>query len=155
MTDHQRFFNLTQHASGQEMIHQAYARLSDQDFSETMVWREEVMARVKKNLARRSLTKLPEGMSPGRWNRRGTVVEQKSGRTYIVEVGGRRFTRNRRFLRPCLTQDDPEVEFTDVGADATSEDIGPDPKPEPEPFVPRRSKRQGKGRAKESDFIYY
>ena len=44
-----------------ETIHQAYARLSDQDISETMVWREEVMARVKKNLDRRSLTKLSEG----------------------------------------------------------------------------------------------
>ena len=129
------------------------------------------MAKVKRDFDkdRRSLTKLPVGISvviqdrpvgakPGRWNRRGTVVKLKSdrNRTYIVEVeGGRRFTRNRKFLRPCLIQDNPEDEFTDVGADATSEDIGPDPKPEPEPFVPRRSKRQGKGRAKESDFIYY
>ena len=149
----------------------AYARLSDQDFSKAMARREEVMAKVKRDFDkdRRSLTKLPVGIlvviqdrpvgaKPGRWNRRGTIVKLKSARnrTYIVEVeGGRRFTRNRRFLRPCLTQDDPEVEFTDVGADATSEDVGPDPKPERELFVLRRSKRQGKGRAKESDYIYY
>ena len=145
----------------------AYARLSDQDFSEAMVRREEVMAKVKKDFDkdRRSLTKLPVGTlvvlqnrpigaKPGRWNRKGSIVERKSDRTYIVEVGDRRFSRNRRFLRPCLNQDDPEV-----GAEAAAVDLGPEPKgqrPESEREPLRRSKRHGKGKAKEkSGFIYY
>ena len=41
-----------------------------------------------------------------RWIRRGTIVEKKKNRnTYLVEASGRRYLRNRKFLRPCLNQD--------------------------------------------------
>ena len=106
---------------------EAYNRLSDQDFSKALIRREEVMAKVKKDFDkdRRSLTRLPVGTlvvlqdrsvggKTGRWNRKGTIVERKRDRnTYIVEVDGRRFLRNRIFLRPCLHQSEPDVDEDD------------------------------------------
>ena len=64
-----------------------------------------------------------------RWIRRGTIVEKKKNRnTYLVEASGRRYLRNRKFLRPCLNQDQ-------------SSDMAEEPE-EKEQFELRRSKRQ-------------
>ena len=137
------------------------------------------MAKVKKDFDkdRRTLTRLPldtsvvlqdrpVGAKPGRWNRKGTIVERFPRRnTYVVEVEGRNFLRNRRFLRPCLQQlghEDPVLhpspEVDEVG---DQEEVSAGTRrpraatsPEPEPVVPRRSKRQGKRNAN-SDYIYY
>ena len=128
------------------------------------------MWKVKKDFDkdRRSLSSLPvdtlvvlQNFKTRRWDRKGTIVERKQNRnTYVVEVEGRNFLRNRRFLRPCL-QDPvlhPSPEVDEVG---DQEEVSAGTRrpraatsPEPEPVVPRRSKRQGKRNAK-SDYIYY
>ena len=77
-----------------------------------------MMDKVKKDFdkGRKSLSRLPLGMmvmlqdrptgtKTGRWSRKGIIVEVKRGRnTYKVEADGRRYLRNRRFLRPCFRQ---------------------------------------------------
>ena len=42
-----------------------------------------------------------------RWIHRGTIVEKINPKrnTYVVEINGKRYLRNRIFLRPCLNQD--------------------------------------------------
>ena len=81
------------------------------------------MAKVKKDFdaGRRTLSSLPVGTfvaiqdrKTKRWSMRGTILEKKKNRnTYTVEsVNGRRYLRNRKFLRPCLNQD-----FSDIKAE--------------------------------------
>ena len=122
----------------------AYDRLTDQDFSKALARREEMMAKVKNDFDkdRRSLSILSvdtlvvlQNFKTRRWERRGIIVEKKHGRnTYVVDVNGRRFVRNRRFLRPCLHQPDPEVDEVD---DENTE-----------LFVARKSERISKQKAK-------
>ena len=91
------------------------------------------MKKVKKDFDkdRRSLSSLPvdtlvvlQNFKTRRWDRKGTIAERKRHRnTYVVEVEGRNFLRNRRFLRPCLQQlehegpelhpDDPKVDVVE------------------------------------------
>ena len=95
------------------------------------------MSKVKKDFdaGRRTLSSLPVGTlvliqdrKTKRWIRRGTIVEKKKNRnTYLVEASGRRYLRNRKFLRPCLNQDQ-------------SSDMAEEPE-EKEQFELRRSKR--------------
>ena len=111
------------------------------------------MAKVKKDFdaGRRTLTSLPVGTlvviqdrKTKRWSIRGTVLEKKKNRnTYTVEaVSGRRYLRNRKFLRPCLNQDISDImaeqpeEPQDI---CESSDIMAEQPKQPEL---RRSKRQ-------------
>ena len=102
--------------SGSPALPKAYDRLSDQAFSEALNRREEVMAKVKKDVdaGRKTLTRLPVGTfvvmqdhKSKRWIHRGTIVEKINPKrnTYVVEINGKRYLRNRIFLRPCLNQD--------------------------------------------------
>merc|ERR1712235_10563 len=75
------------------------------------------MAKVKKDVdaGRKTLTRLPVGTfvvmqdhKSKRWIHRGTIVEKNINpkrNTYVVEINGKRYLRNRIFLRPCLNQD--------------------------------------------------
>ena len=74
------------------------------------------MAKVKKDVdaGRKTLTRLPVGTfvvmqdhKSKRWIHRGTIVEKINPKrnTYVVEINGKRYLRNRIFLRPCLNQD--------------------------------------------------
>ena len=131
----------------------AYERLSDQALSEALIRREEIKAKVKKDFdaGRRTLSSLPVGTlvviqdrKTKRWSMRGTILEKKKNRnTYTVEaVSGRRYLRNRRFLRPCLNQDISDImaeqpeEPQDI---CESSDIMAEQPKQPEL---RRSKRQ-------------
>ena len=102
--------------SNSPALPKAYDRLSDQALSEALTRREGMMAKVKKDFdaGRRTLSSLPVGTfvaiqdrKTKRWSMRGTILEKKKNRnTYTVEsVNGRRYLRNRKFLRPCLNQD--------------------------------------------------
>ena len=126
----------------------AYERLSDQALSEALTRRERVMAKVKKDFdaGRRTLSSLPVGTlvviqdrKTKRWSIRGTVLEKKKNRnTYTVEAnGGRRYLRNRKFLRPCLNQDFDDS-YGHTMAPYESNDMAEQPKKE----ELRRSKRQ-------------
>ena len=159
--------------SGCPALPNAYDRVTDQDFSKALTRREEVMEKVKKDFDkdRRSLSTLPvdtlvvlQNFKTRRWERKGTIVERKPGRnTYVVEVEGRNFLRNRRFLRPCLQQlghevpellPSPEVDEVGDQEEVSAGTRSPTAATSPEPVEPRRSKRQGKRKA-ESDYIYY
>ena len=106
------------------------------------------MAKVKKDFdaGRRTLSSLPVGTlvviqdrKTKRWSIRGTVLEKKKNRnTYTVEAnGGRRYLRNRKFLRPCLNQDFDDS-YGHTMAPYESNDMAEQPKKE----ELRRSKRQ-------------
>ena len=138
--------------SSSPALPKAYDRLSDQALSEALNRREEVMAKVKKDVdaGRKTLTRLPVGTfvvmqdhKSKRWIHRGTIVEKNVNpkrNTYVVEINGKRYLRNRIFLRPCLNQDQSSepVQSPLRGILRQNE---PE-QPEPEQPELRRSKRQ-------------
>ena len=52
-----------------------------------------------------------------RWNRKGTITHRKGPRTYLVEIDGKRFLRNRKFLRKDPGDPDDLEEADDPAAD--------------------------------------
>ena len=122
-----------------------YNRIDDKDYNDALARRERITMKVKKDfdMGRRSLTRLPVGTlvvlqdrpvgaKTGRWSQKGTIVEIKKKRnTNLVEADGRKYLRNRRFLRPCLRQ------FEDKDNEVDSAQSGTQIQPH------RRSKRIG------------
>ena len=92
----------------------AYRRLSNEEIEKfETLRREEVEARSKKDRRRMpplqvgQLVALQDPVS-GRWDSRGTVKSvRKKRRSYLIDIDGREYLRNRRFLRPCLIQELP------------------------------------------------
>ena len=82
-------------------------------------------------------------MRPGSTWKRGTVRAIKSGRSYLVELPcGRSYVRNRRFLRPLATQNQPEavVAPDDLAVPEADASFEPEAVVAPD-TVPRRSRR--------------
>ena len=52
-----------------------------------------------------------------RWNRKGTITHRTGPRTYLVEIDGRKFLRNRKFLRKDPGDPDDLEETNDPAAD--------------------------------------
>ena len=93
---------------------QAYRRLSNEEIEKfETLRREEVEARSKKD--RRKLPPLQVGQLvivqdpvSGRWDSRGTVKSvRRKRRSYLIDIDGQEYLRNRRFLRSCLIQELP------------------------------------------------
>mgnify|MGYP000065894477 CR=1 FL=1 len=91
-------------------IPQAYERITDKKFSEHEAQREEKMEKGKTTADQASRPLKP--MKPGdtvyvqdpktsRWNSTAKIVEKRSRRSYTVKAGGRRYLKNRKFLKPC------------------------------------------------------
>merc|ERR1712020_191772 len=97
---------------------QAYKRLSDEEVEYHENRRREEVEDAAKKRSHRSLPPLSIGQLvliqhpiTNRWTSRGTITEKRSrGRSYYVDIDGKQFLRNRRFLRPCLNQDLPHYE---------------------------------------------
>ena len=93
----------------------AYEKIPDQVFRDHETRREEMLEKIKHDFdkGKRSLFKLIPGTHvvlqhhrTKRWTIYGIVLEQrKNGRSYLVEVDGQRFLRNRKMIRPCLNQE--------------------------------------------------
>ena len=97
---------------------QAYRRLSNEEIKSFEERREgEVEARYSKkgprNLPQLCVGQLVVVQNPktGRWESRGVIEKARSRRSYLVNINGRQFLRNRRFLRPCLNQSLPHLDF--------------------------------------------
>ena len=143
---------------------QAYRRLSDEEVEYHEKRRREEVEDAAKKHSPRSLPPLSVGQLvliqhpiTNRWNSRGTIVEIRSrGRSYYVDIDGKQYLRNRRFLRPCLNQDLPHYEEeeqvvesilnnstpeAEVETDAEAE-VEREAEPEAPPV--RKSKRQPK-----------
>ena len=75
-----------------------------------------------------------------RWDAKGIVIAiRESGRSYLIDVNGRHFIRNRRFLRPIKqspTLPDPPVSNSPIPSPPPRP-----PSPPPAPAPPRRSPR--------------
>ena len=91
-------------------IPQAYERITDTKFSEHEARREEKMEKGKSAADQASRPLKP--MEPGdtvyvqdpkssRWNSTVRIIEKRSWRSYTVEAGGRRYLKNRKFLKLC------------------------------------------------------
>ena len=155
---------------------QAYRRLSDEEieFHENRR-REEVRDAAKKH-SRRSLPPLEVGQLvliqhpiTNRWSSRGTIVEIRDrGRSYYIDIDGKRYLRNRRFLRPCLNQDLPHyeeeepvvkpilVQSTREAEEAEfEEEVQPDVEREAEPEAPpiRKSNQKPKKNPRFADYV--
>ena len=66
----------------------------------------------------------------GQWLHQGAIVTvRENGRSYEIEINGKRYLRNRRYLRKCLTP---------AGSDSDIEDLSLN---EPQVVGPRRSER--------------
>ena len=138
--------------SGCPALPVAYDRIGDQDFKEALARREEMVSKDKtkfdeKYFHRKLLPSFPVGaivysqdFKTKKWKDKGTVVEKKNDRTYIVKIGGRNFRRNRKFLRLCLNQTDPESAST---SSAESDQDNPGETDESN-ITLRRSKRRKK-----------
>ena len=120
-------------------IPQAYERITDSKFSEHETRREEKMEKGKTTADQASRPLKP--MKPGdtvyvqdpkssRWDSTAKIVEKRSRRSYTIEAGGRRYLRNRKFLKPC-----PEPE--------TEESVSEQSKPEQSDQGRRYPKRSG------------
>ena len=88
---------------------QAYRRLSNEElesFEDRR--REEMKVSTGKGLPPLEVGQLVIIQNPitRRWDSRGTITSKRErSRSYYVDIDGRQFLRNRRFLRPCLNQD--------------------------------------------------
>ena len=110
------------------MAAQAYKQITDKKFSEHEAQREEKMEKGKTAADQASRPLKP--MKPGdtvyvqdpkssRWNSTAKIVEKRSQRSYTIEAGGRRYLRNRKFLKPC-----PEPETSapeDLGSEQSDQ----------------------------------
>ena len=48
-------------------------------------------------------TVLVQDPKTSRWSIEATIISRRNKRSYIVEADGRKFLRNRRFIRPVAT----------------------------------------------------
>ena len=113
---------------------QAYNRLSNDEINQLDARRREEVKKAKKD--HRGLPHLTPGQlviiqdpKTHRWVSRGTVTAvRKQNRSYIVDINGRSYLRNRRFLRPCLNQDLPHHDEDQIShpndEDRVSDPIG-------------------------------
>ena len=88
----------------------AYDRISDDVLAEHEARRREKVASYPES--KFDLPQLEVGMVvimqepvSKRWKWKGTIVEKRSQRSYLIESNGRRYLRNRRFLRPSVNQE--------------------------------------------------
>ena len=105
----------------------AYDRIPNEVMSGHEARRGRMMEEIKKyfDTGKRTMFPLADGAhvvvqdpKSKRWTRHGIVLERRNnGRSYFIEMNGKRFLRNRRFLRPCLNQRDSEE--TDVSPSET------------------------------------
>ena len=95
---------------------QAYRRLSNEELEKfETLRREEVEARSRKKGSRNlpplcigQVVAIQDPIS-SRWDSRGTIKRiLNKKRSYLVDIDGRKFLRNRRFLQPCLIQELPD-----------------------------------------------
>jgi len=136
----------------------AYARINDDDLKKASARREEMKEKAKVDFdgKRRHLAGLEVGdnvycqdFKTKRWNRKGTIIQTtKKNRSYLVDIDGKKFWRNSKFLRKDPGDPDDLEEADDPVADPPE---GPEadrntPKIMKTPEVPqlRRSTRKKK-----------
>ena len=105
----------------------AYARINDDDLKKASARREEMKEKAKVDFdgKRRHLTGLEVGdnvycqdFKTKRWNRKGTIIRTTKGnRSYLVDIIGKKFWRNRKFLRKDPGDPDDLEETNDPVAD--------------------------------------
>ena len=105
---------LTSHRQRTDLVAapEAYMRVSDSKFKEHEARRGHRLRHEKNRVDQSSHTLEP--FQPGeavlvqdpktsRWSTEATIISRRNKRSYIVEVDGRKFLRNRRFIRPVAT----------------------------------------------------
>ena len=96
-----------------------------------------------------------------RWESKGTIVKKRSRRSYIINIDGREYLRNRRFLKPYPEQDTPvltqneEHRESEESPQLTSILVKPDT-PKPKDQQPqRKSHRERKQNVRFADYELY
>ena len=98
-------------------IPHAYKRITEEEFSEHEARRGKRMKKDKGNAdkASRSLEPLRPGdivyvqdPKSSRWDSTARITEKRSRRSYIIEADGRKYLKNRKFLRPCPRPNPPD-----------------------------------------------
>ena len=92
----------------------AYARIPDQTFADHEAQRRKKTEKLRIHANRPSRPKpnlhvgqpvIAQHVLTKRWDQRGMITEDRdSGRSYLVQINGRKYLRNRRFLRPLPRQ---------------------------------------------------
>ena len=109
---------------------QAYNRLSNDEIDQLDARRREEVKNAKKD--HRGLPHLTIGQlviiqdpKTHRWVSRGKVTAvRKRNRSYVVDINGRSYLRNRRFLRPCLNQDLPHHDEDQISHPSDEDRVG-------------------------------
>ena len=135
---------------------QAYRRLSNEELERFETLRREEVEKRNKRRHFRSLPPLVVGQivsvqNPitNRWDSRGTIVKVRDrSRSYLVDINGTEYLRNRKFLRPCLIQELPHLapdppEVIPILATPKEEEV-PTREVEGVPLPTRRSTRRPK-----------
>ncbi|QQP48708.1 Uncharacterized protein FKW44_009103, partial [Caligus rogercresseyi] len=87
----------------------AYERIDDSTIKSYEARREEIVYKKKEHTDKRSKTLRPLEIGSSvliqhpqtkRWDQKGTVVSARNQRSYVVESKGKKYVRNRIFLRP-------------------------------------------------------
>jgi hypothetical protein len=92
----------------------AYKRITDQIVAERETQRRRKTDKLRVHANKSSRPKphlyvgqpvLAQHVLTKRWDQRGTIIENRdNGRSYLVQMNGRRYLRNRRFLHPLPQQ---------------------------------------------------
>ena len=123
-------------------IPQAYKRITEEEFSEHEARRGKRMKKDKSNAdkASRSLKPLRPGdivyvqdPKSSRWDSTARIFKKRSQRSYIIEADGRKYLKNRRFLKHC-----PRPNLPDDGESGPME-ATPNITRQDEPRYPKRT----------------
>ena len=98
-------------------IPKAYERITEAELSAHEARRGRRMDKEKTYKASRSLTPMKEGdivyvqdPKTSRWDSTAKIIEKRSRRSYFIETDGRRYLKNRRFLKPYMGSNSPDNE---------------------------------------------
>ena len=108
---------------------EAYQRISDRDLKEAEIIRGEKREQTKEKAASNPKSGLNVGEKvliqhwrTKRWDLSGTVIEQRNRRSYLVEAeNGKRYLRNRIFLRPDNLSDQSETSMAEPEVKSSTE----------------------------------
>ena len=144
-------------------VPQAYRRLSNEEIDSFDERRREGEMEVKKprsmpqlKVGQEVLVQNPKSSLPTskRWETKGTIVKKRSRRSYIINIDGREYLRNRRFLKPYPEQADTP----DLSQKESVESPKLTPiivKPDSAKLPQRKSQRSKKSNVRFADYEMY
>ena len=133
-------------------VPQAYRRLTNDEIDsfderrregEVEVPRKRTMPQLK--VGQEVLVQNPKSNLPTskRWESKGTIIKKRSRRSYVINIDGREYLRNRRFLKPypdlSPREDDAVPELSTITNSPESEKPKHDP-----PILPQRKSQRTK-----------